>query len=525
MAAFDPDAYLAEKPFDPDAYLGQTKQSRTPIMGSLMSGALRGAGEIGSTILRVLPNAIGGDTAEESAQRRKSIGQAIDQLNEGLGVSAPLETAGKLGAEVAGTAGVGGVLARGASLIPGAATKAAPLIEALRTGGMAAGGATGLKGVATRALAGAGVGAGSAGLINPSDAGMGAVIGGMFPVVGAGLAKGAGKVGNALRGDVAPEVRDLYQKAQAMGVQVPADRLADSRPLNAVAAALNYVPFSGRAATETAMNAQLNRAASRTFGQDSSNLTTALGQARNSLGAQFEKTLTNTGVNVDKQLMEDLANVYNKAESELGRDALKPIESKIAQMLEKGQNGVIDGKAAYVIKRDLDRIAESDAPNAFHAKELQKTLMSALNRSLGPEDAQAFSKLREQYGNMLDFQFLAKRMHGSKGELSAARIANMDTMGNQSLQDVADVAAQFVRPREGAHGAAQRAAAGLITLGMSGAPALATGAATGRAANMALNSNLAKQLILNEPTPILNNQLMKTLQSGGYRVAPLITSQ
>ena len=101
----------------------------------------------------------------------------------------------------------------------------------------------------------------------------------------------------------------------------------------------------------------------------------------------------------------------------------------------------------------------------------------------------------------------------------------MDTMGNQSLQDVADVAAQFVRPREGAHGAAQRAAAGLITLGMSGAPALATGAATGRAANMALNSNLAKQLILNEPTPILNNQLMKTLQSGGYRVAPLITSQ
>jgi hypothetical protein len=194
MAAFDPDAYLAEKPFDPDAYLGQTKQSRTPIMGSLMSGALRGAGEIGSTIMRVLPNALGGDTAEESAQRRKSIGQAIDQLNEGLGVSAPLETAGKLGAEIAGTAGVGGVLARGASLIPGAATKAAPVIEVLRTGGMAAGSATGLGGAAARIAGGAGVGAGSAALINPSDAGMGAVIGGFTP----GILQLAGKVGGAV---------------------------------------------------------------------------------------------------------------------------------------------------------------------------------------------------------------------------------------------------------------------------------------------------------------------------------------
>lgn len=199
MAAFDPDAYLAEKPFDPDAYLGQTKQSRTPIMGSLMSGALRGAGEIGSTILRVLPNAIGGDTAEESAQRRKSIGQAIDQLNEGLGVSAPLETAGKLGAEIAGTAGVGGVLARGASLIPGVATKAAPVIEALRTAGMSAGGATGLKGVATRALAGAGVGAGSAALINPSDAGMGAAMGGTI-AASIPVAKLIGQVGTKMLG-------------------------------------------------------------------------------------------------------------------------------------------------------------------------------------------------------------------------------------------------------------------------------------------------------------------------------------
>lgn len=85
---------------------------------------------------------------------------------------------GELAGEIVSTLPAGGALAKGVSMIPGAAQKAAPLIQALRTGGMSGGN------LATRAAGGAVTGGTAAALINPEDAGMGAAIGGALPVAG-----------------------------------------------------------------------------------------------------------------------------------------------------------------------------------------------------------------------------------------------------------------------------------------------------------------------------------------------------
>lgn len=91
--------------------------------------------------------------------------------------------AGELTAEIGATLPVGGVLAKGASMLPNVA-KAGPLVQALRSGGMSAGGATGKAGMATRVAGGATTGGATASLIDPSETGTGAIVGGALPVAG-----------------------------------------------------------------------------------------------------------------------------------------------------------------------------------------------------------------------------------------------------------------------------------------------------------------------------------------------------
>lgn len=95
---------------------------------------------------------------------------------------------GRLAGEVIGTLPVGGALAKGVGMAAkgvGAAKYASPLVEALRTGGMSAGAQTGAKALATRVAGGAATGGASAALLNPEEAGTGAMIGGAIPVAGA----------------------------------------------------------------------------------------------------------------------------------------------------------------------------------------------------------------------------------------------------------------------------------------------------------------------------------------------------
>lgn len=494
-----------------------------PVQAGL--GALRGVAGLGATLLTPIDAAMGNTKSITNPERRAAIDVAMPEM--GAQPDSISYGAGKLGAEIMGTAGVGGALAKGVSAVAPGATGFA---NALASGGFRAGTGGGVGNLLTRAAGGAISGGASAGLVNPEYAKTGAVVGGALPVVAQGLGTAARAAGSALRGKPATtEVQQLAQRAKELGINIPADRLVDSKPLNALAASLNYVPMSGRAATEEAMNSQLNRALSKTFGQDSSNVTQALRKAETALGGEFERTLKNNVVKFDKQLLDDATEVFNRAERELGTDALKPIASQIDELINKGSTGQIEGQAAYNIKKTLDRISRGSGNEAWHATELKKVLMSALDRSLGPQEAAAFAKTRSQYGNMLDLEKLAK--NGVEGEVSVARLANMKNINNPQMQELADIAAQFVKPREGQHGAAQRiftggAAASVAgaTGGVGGLAALGGAMAGGRGANMLLNSTMARNAALGTSNPAIDNALAQAL-SATYRSAPVLSAR
>lgn len=478
---------------------------------NVLAGAVRGAGSIGATIARPF------ESAEENEARRAGIDANLAAV--GAQPDSWMYKGGKVAGEIAGTAGAGGVIAKplqavsnlslraGAGAIPALDTAA----TALASGGFQTGAQMGRAAdIATRVGAGAVTGGLAAGMVEPNmkSAATGAAIGGVLPAAVKVAGEGLNAVGKSIVGPgVSPEVRQLAERAKQLGIDIPADRIADSRPLNAAAASLNYVPFSGRSATEDLMSEQLNKALSRTFGQDTPNITRALRNADASLGLKFDNFLQRNTVKVDEQFLDDLVEANSRAYAELGTEQAGVISRQVDEIIAKAGAGEIDGQTAYNIKKTLDRIAKRNSPESWYALDLKGKLMDALNRSVGPQAADDFAQLRRQYGNMLSLEKLAK--NGADGDINVVKLANMRDINNAELQELADIAAQFVRPREGAHGAAQRvigaggiagAGGGLAAMGVPALPAAAAAAggavAAGRMANKALNSEGMRNAVM-----------------------------
>lgn len=174
--------------------------------GNLLAGFLRGAGSIGATIVApidITKDALSGKglSLESNRQRRADMDWALQDL--GAQPDSLAFKGGKLGAEIAGTAGAGGVLANTARAIPGAAA-AAPLIESIGSGGFKAGGLKGLPAIGVRILGGGITGGASAGLVDPETAGTGVLIGGGFPAATSVIGGVSRLAGNGVKSLVEP---------------------------------------------------------------------------------------------------------------------------------------------------------------------------------------------------------------------------------------------------------------------------------------------------------------------------------
>ena len=85
--------------------------------GNLLAGAVRGAGSIGATLIQPF------ETSTANKERRQSMDDALQSF--GAEPDSNVYGLGKIGAEIAGTAGAGGVIDNAGRLLPGAARMAA----------------------------------------------------------------------------------------------------------------------------------------------------------------------------------------------------------------------------------------------------------------------------------------------------------------------------------------------------------------------------------------------------------------
>jgi hypothetical protein len=187
-------------------------------VGNLGAGLVRGAGSIGATLLTPYDLAMGNTKSIGNPERRAGMDAGLQSM--GADPESLMFKGGKLGGELAGTFGTGGLLANGVLRVAPVAAAAAPgLINSLRTGGMVAGNSGAAVNMLTRMVGGGVGGAVGSGLIDPDSAAMGAGIGAAAPAAIQAVGKAAGAVGDAVRYVKRPADTRLASKlAQSLGM-------------------------------------------------------------------------------------------------------------------------------------------------------------------------------------------------------------------------------------------------------------------------------------------------------------------
>lgn len=520
MADFDPDAYLAQKPFNPDEYLNaQPKGGALQTLGNLAAGAVRGAGSIGATILApkdIISDALAGKglSLESNRQRRAAMDAALG--NMGAETDSMAYGAGKLAGEIAGTAGAPGVLAKGAQ-----ALKASPaIVQALRTGGLAADGLTGAKGAAIRAGAGAVGGGVSAGMVNPEEAATGALIGGALPGVGKLVGEAGKKIGAVLRGPQASDdVLNAAKQAYEAGYVIPPTQVKPTLGNRLLEG------LSGK--ITTAQNASAKNA----------EVTNKL--AAKALGLSDDVKLT-------PDVLEDIRKTAGNAYREVASLPVKPAQeanslmnipatpevnpSKMVFDLRKARNDATAWYNSYGRTADPESLAKAKAAKAL-ATELEGTL-EGYAKSLGRDDLVSdMAKSRELIAKTYSVE---KALNTTTGNVDAKNLAKQLDKGKPlsgELKQAAEFAARFPKAAqtiEGMGSLPQTSPLDWAAFGGIGAatanPLMLLGVGARPAARAAVLSGPVQRGLQKAPSKV-SPQVIEALRRGALAAPVMATSQ
>lgn len=504
------DGSLGLKPysFKPSS-LGTTAENIAAGAGKAVVDTKRGIQQLGTlagnTLGLISDEAVDESFANAAADRERD----ADLMHSKAGL------AGNVAGNIAG-------LALGGGLIKGAGAGAGKLgLTGAETALKSAGAATVLpKNFKQAATVGAGLG-----FIQPAtsmeDKALQTGIGAAAGTVGQAAAKGLSRATAGASDVISPEVKRLAELARSKwGINLRGDQVVNSKPLNAMSAALDYVPFSGTQGSKMAVQKQFNQALSKSIGQASDNPAYAIKQAETALGSEFDRVLQGTAVRADDALQSDISSIVSNARNEMTDAQFGVLQRQVDNLLGKvGDGDVIDGAAAYNIKKGLDRLGKSsDSTLANYAGEMKTALMDALNRSLGPEEAAKFASTRSQYSNLMAIRKIIPR--GAEADISPARLANMRGYMSKDLNELADIAATFLKPRIGDSGTAQRSAAlASVPVALSAPATLGASVAGGATLGRGLNALMDSPLFVNY---LLNGATKAAPIAGPARVAPSV---
>lgn len=368
-------------------------------VGNLAAGAVRGAGSIGATILApvdIAKDALDGKglSLESNRERRASMDAALGNL--GAETDSTAFKIGKVGAEVAGTLGVGGTIAKAVPLVAGAAS---PLANALATGGMRAGNvaagaplAARAADMGTRIAGGAVAGGASAALVDPESAAVGAGIGAALPPALAAAGKAGRVVGSAIApftqagkdrivGGALREFASDPDAAQA-ALRAAPSLVPGSAPTTAAAAGdiglaglqRTVINRSPGLAAEAAERASLqNEARTRAFESIAGNQgkIAAAEEARDvATGAMREAALDRAGNIQAGSLLAGIDNMLAQPGNAglLVQRALRQVRGQIGGQLNEG---AVNARALYAIRKDINDVLggklQGESGNLRHA--------------------------------------------------------------------------------------------------------------------------------------------------------------
>jgi hypothetical protein len=443
---------------------------------------------------------------------------------------------GKMGAEVAGTLGAGPAVAGLLGAVPQVAARAAPVLSAINSAGMTAGGLTGAKAIGARTLGGAVTGGVSAGLVDPSQAGAGAMVGGALPGVVKALGAAGGAAGKVLRGpEQSADLAAAVAASRQAGYVIP--------PTQARPTLLNRTLEGLSGKITTAQNASArnqgvtNRLAAEALGlpPDTKLTGDVLTTVRQQAGQAYD-ALGNAGVitpaQTYTQALDDIAKPFRTAAA--GFPNGKP--SPVIDLVESLRSPQFDSASAVAKIKEL-RTAADDAfrtgntdigrASRSAAKALEDAIEDHLQRTGSTQALQAFKDARQLIAKTYTVE---KALNSTTGAVDARKLGAQLTKGKPisgELKQAGDFANRFpkaAQPPEGMGSLPQTSPLDWIPAGAAamgtGNPLMMLGVGARPLARSALLSSPVQNRLI-QPAPNALLQMMEPdLMQLGYRAAP-----
>lgn len=437
-------------------------------------GVLRGAAGIGNVLLapvRMAADALGADSISGYLNRSLEAQKAMDEQNK----DSNFYGGAKLATEIGMTYPVGATLAAPLRAMSSVAPRLAPLADSVASAGMRAGGAQGIPGMLTRVAGGAITGGASAGLVNPDQADVGALVGGALPVA----TKAAGAVGSLIGSAMRPPAANSALASKAINeYQIPlsvAD-VSGSALVRGARSALDDVPVIGNRglAQRAAVQSAFNREVGKTFGESADSLTPdVLDAARKRMGAEFDRIWGRNALQFDGDLFRQIqtlqANATKLPQGEQARLSgwLEDFLSKMTP--DQSGNLYMPGEVANRFQSTLRR--EAEKASGFLKDDLtslRQGVISAFNRSISPSDAAALTKNRVQYKAYKTVEDLLQGAEAgvagrNAGDVPASLLPQAvrksygNSIAGSPFEDLSQIGSQYVADRVARTGGSARA--------------------------------------------------------------------
>lgn len=318
-------------------------------------------------------------------------------------------------------------------------------------------------------------------------------------------------------GAISPERAAAIRALQAEGVPLTAGQQTGSSGLRYAEAELG----GARAANVMDDQAQaFTEAATSRAGMQG--IATADNMAANSdrLRQGFNQISARNAMNGDMQLVGDLGDAVARHGRLLEPQQRQIVTDLADDIINRVSTGSMPGEAYQAIRSDLSKAAQTNRQNSIGGayRDIRNALDNAMARSVTPQDAAEWTRLRREYGNM---KVLEKASNGAgeaaaMGIISPARLRQSAAVGRQgsASQNAGDFdelakAGQAVMsplPNSGTAGRmrAQNLGSGLLAGGgalAGGVPGLVAGLLAPRIAGAGLMSRAGQSYLTNQLAP------------------------
>lgn len=242
-----------------------------------------------------------------------------------------------------------------------------------------------------------------------------ALMGGAGGLLAHGAIAGLGRVLRPVRSQLNPKMTALAEKAKTQGIDLNAAQLTDSKPLKWINSVMDDLPLTAAAqqSAKEAQRKQFNAAVAKTMGTRAEDLgENVMASTKSRVGGAIGDIADRNKFNLDNDTFNKL--VQNKFDAQRfeTKDVRNIANNYIDDFFAKVEpDGKVSGEAYRKLDSELSRrmrgTTNGDLKHALG--QIRDTLREGMDKSISPQDAAAWSRLRGQYRNMKLIEPLAAK--------------------------------------------------------------------------------------------------------------------